>query len=180
MPKKYVVFFKTIGRSWFLILVLIIVILAIFNLIAAIWLAGITLVLFLFSYIPRVFFKNKLSRFLSKYDKIEDASIAKNLRKPVSKIREEMFELSKNQGKKKWLIVFLNKQYIYYHQDTIETFKEVYGKGFSEKEILDRLKDYKITTRSEIKSITDSLVKLERLSHRETSVKDRREQQRFT
>ncbi|KKN54989.1 hypothetical protein LCGC14_0586700 [marine sediment metagenome] len=179
MPKKYVVFFKTIGRSWFLILILVIVILAIYNLIAAIWLAGITLVLYLLSYIPRIFFKNKLSKSLSKYHRIECENVAKDLGKPINKIREEMFELSKNQGKKKWLIVFLNKQYIYYHQEAVQIFKEVYNKGFSEKEILDRLKDYQITTRSEIKSITECLIKLGRLSQREISVKDHQEQQRF-
>ena len=37
MPKKYTVFFKTIGRSWFLILVIAIVILAFFSPIAAVW-----------------------------------------------------------------------------------------------------------------------------------------------
>lgn len=180
MPKKYIVLFKSIGRRWFLILVIIIIIIAIFNPIAAIWMAGITLVMFLLSYIPRLFFKNKLHRFMKKFYKIEDELIARKLKKPIKKIRDEMFELSQNQEKKKMLIIFLNKQYICYHQDTIKAFEEVYNKGYSEKEMLDNLKDYKINTRGEIKAIQDTLVKLERLSEREISVKEHKEKQRFT
>lgn len=179
MPKKYTVFFKTIGRSWFLILVIAIVILAFFSPIAAVWMASITLALFLFSYIPRLFFKNKIHKFMKDFYKIEDELIARKLRKPISKIREDMFELSQKQEKKKWLIIFLNKQYIRYHQDTIQAFKEVYDKGFSEKEILDNLKEFKIETRAEIKVIKESLIKLNRLSDREISVKNHKEKQRF-
>ena len=179
MPKKYVVFFKSIGRRWFLILVIIIVIIAFFNPIAAIWMAGITLVMFLLSFIPRLFFKNKLHRFMKKYYKIEDELIARKFNKPVNKIRDEMFELSQNQEKKKSLIVFLNKQYICYHEDTIKAFKEIYNKGYSEKEMLDNLKDYKINARQEIKAIQDTLIKLDRLSEREISVKEHKDKQRF-
>ena len=179
MPKKYIVFFKSIGRRWFLILVIIIIIIAFFNPIAAIWMAGITLVMFLLSYIPRLFFKNKLHKFMKKFYKIEDELIARKFEKPIKIIRDEMFELSQNQEKKKWLIVFINKQYIRYHQDTIEAFKEIYNEGYSEKEMLDNLQDYKIITRLEIKTIQDTLVKLDRLSERETSVKEHKEKQRF-
>lgn len=90
-----------------------------------------------------------------------------------------MFELSQKQEKKDWLITFLNKQYIFYHEKTIAKFEEVYNKGFSEKEILDNLKDYKVTTRTEIKAIKDSLVKLNRLSERKISVKEHKDKQRF-
>ena len=111
--------------------------------------------------------------------KIEDDTIAKKFNKPISKIREDMFELSQDQEKKKWLIIFLNKQYIRYHQDTIQAFKESYNKGFTEKEILDNLKEYKVETRAEIKAIKDSLIKLNRLSEREVTVKEHKEKQRF-
>ncbi len=112
--------------------------------------------------------------------KIEDGLIARKLKKSTEKVREQMFELSQNQAKKNWLIVFLNKQYIFYHQETIQAFKEVYNKGFTEKEMLDNLKDYKINARVEIKAIKDNLIKLERLSEREVSVKERKEKQRYT
>jgi hypothetical protein len=179
MPKKYVVFLKTIGRKWFFFLVILIIIIAFFNLITAIWMAGITLALFVVSYIPRLFFRNKLHRFIKGFYKIEDELISRKLKKSLEKVREEMFELSQNQSNKKWLIVFLNKQYIFYHQKTVQAFKEVYNKGYTEKEILDNLKDYKVTTRVEIKALKDTLIKLKRLSDREVSVKEHKEKQRF-
>jgi len=108
----YVVILKTIGRKWFLFLVLVIVIVAFIHQVAAIWMAGITAVLILLSYVPNLFFKNRLHRFMKKYYMIEDELIARKFEKPVKKIRDKMFELSQGQEKKKWLIVFLNKQYI--------------------------------------------------------------------
>jgi len=180
MPKKYIVFFKTIGRKWFLILVIAIIIIAVFfNPIIAIWMTGITIVLFIISYIPRFFFKNNLYKFMKEFYKIEDGLIARKLQKSPEKVRDKMYELSQNQTKKNWLIVFLNKQYIFYHQETIQAFKAAYNKGFTEKEILDNLKDYKINERIEIKAIKDTLIKLERLNEREISVKEHKEKQRF-
>jgi len=111
--------------------------------------------------------------------KIEDELIARKLKKTLKKVRDEMFELSQSQRKKKWLIVFLNKQYIFYHQETIQEFKTVYNKGFTEKEILDSLIEYKVNTRVEIKAIKETLIKLERLSEREISVKEHKEKLRF-
>ncbi|MFX1417294.1 MAG: hypothetical protein ACFE9N_00070 [Promethearchaeota archaeon] len=179
MPKKYIVIIKTIGRKWFLFLVAVILIVAIYNPIAAIWMSGITLVLFLLSYIPNLFFKRKLSKFMKKYYKIEDELIARKFNKTLQKIQDRMFELSQKQEKKGWLITFLNKQYVYYHEKSIQKFLEVYNKGYSEKEILDNLKDFKVTTRAEIKAIKDSLVKLNRLKDREISVKEHKDKQRF-
>ncbi|MHA2035407.1 MAG: hypothetical protein ACW98X_03175 [Promethearchaeota archaeon] len=179
MPKKYIVFLKTIGRKWFAFLIIAIIVITFFNPIAAIWMAVITIILFVLSYIPRLFFKNKLHKFMKGFYKIEDELIARKLKKSLEKVREEMFELSQSQEKKNWLIVFLNKQYIFYHHETIQAFKEVYNKGFTEKEILDNLKDYKVNTRMEIKAIKDGLIKLERLSEREISVKEHKEKQRF-
>jgi hypothetical protein len=147
--------------------------------VAAIWMSGITLLLFLLSYVPRLLFKRRLNKFLKKFYKIEDELIARKFQKPLQKIQDEMFELSQKQGTKEWLIAFLNKQYIFYHEKTITKFKEVYNKGFTEKEILDNLKDYKVTTRAEIKAIKDNLVKLNRISEREISVKEHKDKQRF-
>ncbi len=179
MPKKYIVLFKTIGRKWFLFLVIIIIIVAIINPVAAIWMTGITLVLFLLSYIPGIFFKNRLHKFMNKFFKIEDELIARKLKKPLKIIQEDMFDLSQKQDKKKWLIIFLNKQYIFYHQETIQAFEDLYKKGYSEKEILDNLTDYKIDIRAEVKAIKDTLIKLKRISEREISVKEHYEKQRF-
>ncbi|MFX1327344.1 MAG: hypothetical protein ACFE91_04270 [Promethearchaeota archaeon] len=179
MPKKYIVIIKTVGRRWFLFIVAIIIIVAIYNQIAAIWMTGITLVLFLFSYIPGLFFKRKVNKFLKKFYKLEDELIAKKFGKPLEKIQNHLFELSQDQEKKKWLITYVEKQYIFYHAETVEKFKEFYNKGYSEKEILDNLKNYKVITRAEIKAIKDTLIKLNRLSEREISVKEHKDQQRF-
>jgi hypothetical protein len=179
LPKKYIVVIKTIGRKWFLFLVVIIIIVAIYNPIVAIWMSGITLVLFILSYIPSLFFRKKLNNFMKGFYKIEDELIARKLDKPLQKIQDDLFELTQNQEKKKWLIAFLNKQYVFYHEETIQKFKEVYNKGYTEKEILDNLKDYKITTRAEIKVIKETLIKLDRLSEPEISVKEHKEKQRF-
>ena len=140
---------------------------------------GITLILFLLSFIPNLLFKKKLNKFLKKYSKIEDEIIANKFNRPIKKVREEMFDLSQNQMKKKSLIIFLNGQYIFYHQEIIEKFLEFYNQGYSEKEIFDNLKDYKLNTRAEIKVIKETLIKLDRLSDREISVKEHRDKQRF-
>jgi len=116
---------------------------------------------------------------MKQFYKIEDELIARKFKKPITVIQDELFELSQNQEKKKWLIAFLNKQYIFYHQETIEKFQELYNKGFSEKEILDNLKDYKIITKAEIKIIRENLIKLNRLDDREISVKEHKKKQRF-
>lgn len=123
---------------------------------------------------------------MKKYYKIEDESIARKFRKSLKKVKEEMFELSQKQGKKQWLIVFLNKQYIFYNQETINKFIELYNKGYNEKEILDNLKgsnekeiDFKLNTRAEIKGIKERLIQLDRLSEREISVKEHQDKQRF-
>lgn len=116
---------------------------------------------------------------MKNFYKIEDELIARKFKKNLQKIQDEMFELSQNQEKKKWLIIFLNKQYVFYHQETIEAYEKYYNKGYSEKEILDNLNNYKITTRAEIKAIKENLVKLDRLREREISVKEHREKQRF-
>ncbi|MFX1322268.1 MAG: hypothetical protein ACFFAQ_11560 [Promethearchaeota archaeon] len=180
MPKKYIVIFKTILRHWFWILVLIIIILAVYQeYVAAIVITVIFIVFFILSYIPALFFKTRLTRIMKKYYRVEDIIVAKKLKKKVNKIREKMFDLSQKQEKKNWLITFLNKQYIYYHEQTIAKFLELYNKGFTEKEIFEGLLEFELKTRAEVKSITDSLIRLNRLSDREISVKEHKEKQRF-
>ncbi|MFX1315336.1 MAG: hypothetical protein ACFE9T_05695 [Promethearchaeota archaeon] len=180
MPKKYMIILKTIARNWFWILVAIIIILAIYQeYLAAIILSAIFIAFFLLSYIPSLFFKNRLTRLMKRYYRIEDTIVAKKLKKKINKVREEMFELSQKLEKKKWLIIFLNKQYIFYHEETIAKFMELFDKGFSEKEIFEGLQEFEIKTRAEVKTITENLVKLNRVSEREISVKEHREKQRF-
>lgn len=179
MPEKLTVLLKSIGRRWFLILIIIIVIVAIFNLQAGIWMAGITLILYVFSYIPSFLFSNKLIRFLKTHNAIDDKTIANTLQRKYEEIQEKLFKLAQKQKKKSWLIIFLNKRYIFYGDKTITKFEELYNNGFGEKEILEALQKYKVNTRAEIKSIEETLIKNDRLTEREISVKEFRDKKRF-
>ncbi len=163
MAKKYLVYLKTVWRSWFIILVIIILITAIYNPTAAIILTIISIILFLLSFVPSLFFKNRLLRFLKKYYRIEESDIIKELKKDKEKIRNGIFKLSQKQKNKNWLIVFLENHYIFYHKDIIDKFKVLYNKNYGEKEILDVMKKIDIKTRAEIKAITDTLERNDRL-----------------
>ena len=180
MPKKYIVVLKSIGLKWFIFLVVSILIVFIYNQEVAIWMTGITIFLYLLSYIPSLFSKGKLLKLMKEYYMIEDSTIVSKLDKPFRKIQHKMFEMSQNQENKDWLIVYLEKHYIFFHAQTIEKFTELYHKGYSEKEILDEMKDHDLRTRAEVKSIIDTLKRTDRLGEREISVKKRREQLRFS
>ena len=195
MPKKYIVFYKSIGRKWFLFLVVAIFIVAIYSYYkykkfeAAIVITVISLILLVLSYIPSLFFTRKLMKLMKIYYRIEDKTIGRLMDKSLQKIQEKMFDLSQKQVKKKkwqfwlknknWLIIYLDKQYLFYHQQTISRFKELYYKGFGDKEILEQLKEYELKSKSEVKAITEELIKYDKLSEREISVKERREKERF-
>jgi hypothetical protein len=136
---------------------------------------------------------------MKEYYRIEDRTIAKYFGKALRKIQNKMFNLSQKQEgkswlkrhlkmesepplkleKKKWLIIFYNRQYIFYHAETIEKIKELYRKGYSDKEMIQDLKEYEIRSREEIKAIIETLIKCKRLSEREITVKERREKKRF-
>ena len=99
---------------------------------------------------------------------IEDKTIAQELIRPLEEIRKKMYKLSKNQKRKRWLIIFLNDRYIFYHKDVIREFKELFYKGYNEKRIFDNLRDrINIRTRAEIKGIEDTLIHQKRVKNRE-------------
>ncbi len=195
MPKKYIVFYKSIGRKWFLFLVVAIFIVAIYSYYkykryeAAIVITVISLILLILSYIPNLIFTRKLMKLMKIYYRIEDKTIGRLMNKSLQKIQEKMFDLSQTQVKKKkwqiwlknknWLIIYLDKQYLFYHNQTISRFKELYYKGFGDKEILEQLKEYELKSKAEVKAITEELIKYDKLSEREISVKERREKERF-
>ncbi|MHA1291189.1 MAG: hypothetical protein ACTSQJ_00815 [Promethearchaeota archaeon] len=164
MPKKYVVFFKSVGRKWFLFLIILILIVFIYNQEAAIWITAITIGLFLLTYVKPVIFKHKIVKKMKEYYMIEDDTVADLLKKPLREVREVIFKIYQKQKRKKYLIVFLNKHYIFYHQDTIEKYIELYNKGLNEKEILEKLYDNDLRTRAEVKAIKDALIKHFRLA----------------
>ncbi len=180
MPSKFVRTLKTIGRKWFIFLVIAILIVFIFYQLAAIIMTIITLVLFALSYIPTLFFNKKLKNFLSDYSSIEDKIVARKLKRSLPKIQEKMHNLSKKQDKKNWLIIFMNRHYIFYNEETVEKFREYYIKGLGEKEILEKLKKSDIKIRAEIKAIEETLIENSRLEEREVSVKEYRDKQRYS
>ncbi|MFX1496451.1 MAG: hypothetical protein ACFFBH_02885 [Promethearchaeota archaeon] len=179
MPKNLTVILKSIGRKWFFILVIIIIIVAVFDLQLGIWITVITLILYGLSYIPNLLFSNKLKRFLKNQNTIDDKMISRQLKRKYEEIQKRLFKLSQNQKKESWLIVFLNKQYIFYNGKIIETFKELYEKGFGEKEILEELQKINVNTRAEIKAIEETLIKNDRLNERIVSVKEFRDKKKF-
>ena len=140
----------------------------------------ICIVLFALSYIPTLFFNKKLKKLLPNYSSIEDKVVARKLKRSLPQIQEKMHNLSKKQSKKNWLIIFTNRHYIFYSEETIEKFRVYYTKGLGEKEILEKLKKSGIKTRDEIKAIEETLVENSRLEAREVSVKEYRDKQRFS
>jgi hypothetical protein len=179
MTSKFVKYLKSIGRKWFVFLVVIIIIVFIFNQIAALIMTVITLAFFVLSYIPNVIFNKKLAGVLNNVMIIDDKTLARKLKQSLAKIQKKMYTLSKNQAKKPWLIIYINKQYFYYNQKIIETFKTFFNKGYGEKEILEKLQNIGITTRAEIKAIEDTLLKYNRLDNREITVKEYKDKRRF-
>ena len=180
MPGKIVKALKAIGRKWFIILVFVVLIVFIFYQIAAIIITIIAIVLFGLSYVPTLLFSKKLNKFLSNIDVIDDKSVARRLKRPLSLVQEKLYKLSKNQIKKDWLITFYNGHYCFYNEKVIKKFKDYYNKGLGEKEILEQLKNFEINTRVEIRAIEDALVNINRLEGRKVSVKEYRDKKRYS
>jgi uncharacterized protein YneF (UPF0154 family) len=163
VPKKYIVFLKSVGRKWFLILIGVLIIIAIYNIILAIILTIITLVLFLLSYIPSFITRRRILRTMKDYYRIEEKAIVKETGKKPQKIRNLLYELSKKQEKKDWLVIYANDNYIFYHKDLVSKFKDLHDKGYGEKKIFELLRKADIQTRAEIKKIHDTMRQLNRL-----------------
>ena len=185
MPKKYVIFYKRILRLWFLFLIAGILIAAYIEyerrntFWAAIAITIISLVVLIVLYLRSLKFNRKLLKLMKNYYRIDDKTIARKMGSPLQKIREKMFNLLQKQAKKSWLIVFINKQYFFYHQQTIDRFEELYNKGYGDKELLEELNEFELESKAEIKFIIETLLKHERISDREISVEERRKQERF-
>ena len=173
------VILKSIGRKWFLFFILIIILIFLVNPEFAIWMTIIALILYLSSFIPNLFFSKRFTRYIMKFYSVDDKNLAKEFNKPLRTIQEKLFELSQNQEKKDFVIIYLNKHYIVYNEETVKKFKNLYNKGYGEKEILENLQSISIKTRAEVKAVLDMLIKSGKLEEREVSVKNYREDQRF-
>ncbi len=179
MLEKFKLAFLSLRKYWILIVAFIIFIISFYNLITAIWITVIVIIIYLITDVPSLIFSMKFKKFIKGHKSIDDKTISKLLKKPLKKIQEEMFLMSIKQKKKGGLIIFLNKQYIYFNDKTIEAFTKLYNAGLGEKEILEKLINFKVSTRAEVKLIEETLIKNNRLSERQISVKEYREKQRF-
>ncbi len=203
MPNKIVILLKRILKFWFIALIVAILIVYLYYPNYAIWMTVISIILIVLSFIPSLYFRFRLVRFMKEYYRIDDKTIARYFKKPLRKIQNKMFAMSQKQegkswwkrllerllkkeaeptlklDKKKWLIIFFNRQYIFYHMETIEKIKELFIKGYNDKEMLEDLKEFEIKNRDEIKAIIQTLLKNKRISERTTSVKERQEKKRF-
>jgi len=89
------------------------------------------------------------------------------LKRPLEDVRNILFSLSKNQKKKKWLIVFLNTRYFFLNENAVENFKQLYYMGYNEKKILEHLqRSTRIKSRAEVKAIELTLTNQKRLKNK--------------
>ena len=140
-------------------------ILYIYNQLVGLFLAGLLLVFYLLSFIISLSSKRRLLKIIQNYPIISDKEISNKLERPLEDVRNVLFSLSKNQKKKKWLIVFLNKRYIFLNESAVESFKKLYHMGYNEKKILEHLqRNTRIKSRAEVKAIELALTNQNRLS----------------
>jgi len=162
---KYINYLKT---SLIYIALGVTLILYIYNQLVGIFLAGLLLVVYLLSFLISVSSKRRLLKIIQKYPTISDKEISNKLERPLEDIRNILFSLSKNQKKKKWLIVFLNKRYIFLNESVVENFKQLHQMGYNEKKILEHLqRNTRIKSRAEVKAIELALTNQNRLDSTE-------------
>ncbi len=144
----------------------IIIIVFIFNQLIGLVLAGIFFFAYFISYLITLSSKRKILGLMQEYLFVSDTEISEKLNRPVEDIRRALSSLSKNQRKKRWLIVFLSKRYIFLNENGVEIFKQVHNQGYNEKKILETLKPkMKIRSRAEVKAIQITLANYNRLDN---------------
>jgi hypothetical protein len=152
-------------RLIFYSLLSILIIIFFLDRIIGIWLSGFFFVGYLISYLISISSKRRLLRSIRDHLIISDSEIANKLKRPVEDIRNTLFSLSKNQKKKDWLIVFLNKRYLFLNEQAVKHFELLYYKGYNEKKIFESLQQkMRIKSRAEVKAIVSTLTNQNRLS----------------
>jgi hypothetical protein len=155
-----------IQKFIFYILLGVIVIVFLFNRIIALWLAGIVLVVYLGSYVLTLSFKRRLLRRIQEYPTISDTEIADKLDYSIDYIRNMLSSLSRNQKRKRWLIVSLNRRYVFFNEQAVDIFKDLYRRGYNEKKILESMQqEMRIRSRAEVKAIENTLANQNRLNN---------------
>jgi hypothetical protein len=144
----------------------IILIIYIYNQLVGIYLASLVFVVYLVSFLISLSSKRRLLRVIRDYPIISDKEISNKLERPLDDVRNILFSLSKNQKRKKWLIVFLNNRYIFLNERVVENFKQLYYMGYNEKKILEHLqRNTIIKSRAEVKDIEHTLTNQNRLNN---------------
>jgi len=158
-PLKTSIFFITLG--------IILIIYIYYNQLWGIYLASIVFVVFLISFLISLSSKKRLLKIIREYPIISDKEISNKLKRPLEDVRNILFSLSKNQKKKKWLIVFLNTRYIFLNEGAVENFTQLYYMGYNEKKILEHLqRNTRIKSRAEVKAIELTLTNQKRLKNK--------------
>ncbi len=161
---KYINYLKT---SIFYIALGIILILYINDHLVGIYLASLFFIVFLVSFLISLSSKRRLLRVIREYPIINDKEISNKLKRPLEDVRNILFSLSKNQKKKKWLVVFLNTRYFFLNKNAVENFKQLYYMGYNEKKILEHLqRSTRIKSRAEVKAIELTLTNQKRLKNK--------------
>ena len=107
------------------------------NRILGLWLSGLFFLGYFISYLITFSSKRRLLHSIRGYLIISDEEIAKKLKRSIEDIRSILFTMSKNQKKKNWLIVYLNKRYLFLNEQAVKHFELLYYKGYNEKKILE-------------------------------------------
>jgi hypothetical protein len=143
----------------------------IFNQILAIWITIALLSVSLLIYLISLSFKKKLIRSMQKYVRVIDTDIAEELNQPIDKVRKNLLNLYRNKKKRRGLIIFLNKRYIFYNTYSVGKFLELFNNGVREKEILEKLKEIiGLRTRAEVKVIKDTLIDHKKIDKSESVI----------
>ena len=162
---KFIKHLKT--SIFFITLGIILIIYIYYNQLWGIYLASIVFVVFLISFLISLSSKKRLLKIIREYPIISDKEISNKLKRPLEDVRNILFSLSKNQKKKKWLIVFLNTRYIFLNERAVENFTQLYYMGYNEKKILEHLqRNTRIKSRAEVKAIELTLTNQKRLKNK--------------
>jgi len=162
---KFIKHLKT--SIFFITLGIILIIYIYYNQLWGIYLASIVFVVFLVSFLFSLSSKKRLLKIIREYPIISDKEISNKLKRPLEDVRNILFSLSKNQKKKKWLIVFLNTRYIFLNESAVENFTQLYYMGYNEKKILEHLqRNTRIKSRAEVKAIELTLTNQKRLKNK--------------
>ena len=159
---KYIKYLKTV---LFYVSLGIILIIYLNNRVWGIYLGSFAFVIYLISFLVSLSSKKRMLKLIQACTVISDKEISKKLEQPLEDIRSNLFSLSKNQKKKKWLIIFLNNRYIFLNEQAVENFKELHQMGYNEKKILENLqRSTRIRSRAEVKAIEITLANQKRLN----------------